>query len=49
MNMENIRIYTEYNESALKSYNMRADIAIVELDSKSEEYYLGNRISKVWL
>jgi hypothetical protein len=47
LHMENIRIYTEYNESSLKSNNMRADIAIVELDSKSEEYYLGNRVNKV--
>lgn len=47
MKMENIRIYTEYNESTLKKNNMRADIAIVELDMKADEYYLGDAVQNV--
>lgn len=45
--MTNIRMYTEYNEGALKKNNMRADIAIVEIDPDSEKYYLGDRVENV--
>lgn len=45
--MYNLRVYTEYNESTLKANNMRADIAIVELDLESGTGYLGDRVKKV--
>ncbi len=45
--MYNLRIYTEYNESILKANNMRADIAIVEMDFDIEEVYLGNKVKSV--
>lgn len=44
----NIRIYTEFNEKGLKSKGLRADIAIVSLESsKKDKYYLGDRVEKV--
>lgn len=45
--MMDIRMYTEYNEGYIKKNNMRADIAIVEVDKNSDEYYLGDRINNV--
>ena len=45
--MYNLRMYTEYNETNLKANNMRADIAIVEIEPDSGKYYLGDRVRKV--
>lgn len=45
--MYNLRIYTEYNESILKENNMRADIAIVEMDLDEQTNYLGNQVKRV--
>ena len=45
--MYNLRIYTEYNETTLKLNNMRADIAIVEIDLEIDARRLGSKVKKV--
>lgn len=43
----NLRIFTEFNESGLKAKGYRADIAIVELGSENATNYLGNDVKNV--
>lgn len=43
-----IKIYTEFNEKGLKAKGLRADIAIVSLNSSENDHcYLGDRIGDV--
>lgn len=45
--MYNLRIYTEYNVSVPRQNNMRADIAIVEMDFDLDVGRLSDRVKKV--
>lgn len=47
LQQNNLRIFSEFNDSKLKGQKVRADIAIVIFNPNKKDYYFGNRVTDI--